>query len=984
MQVIFILSPGDSVVVLRTIYQIATWLKENRGMEIIVYLPQIKNFKLLPQDIIDLRWLKDDLKAIEIPEADIILSTSAEILFRLSKLNRGELVFIARSRDEGQGLPPKVRIVDFDRLKPAIPEMVFTYPGGSKRDKVVIAGESLSLPSINLILKSIEKAGTSIFAGEIVILDFQGELEPETSLNFTIKKTDEIDLLKLLADSFYFFWIGQKSFPLLALWAMAAGVIVINIELGGWQRSFPLEFYEINPLELALCMIKVYKLGQQRRQLKGELKKMANNYAVEMVGGDWAKFLEERLHLPPQERKTAEQLPANASEESVIDLIIVNYNTLPHLKSCLTSIQKFTRQPHQVMVIDNNSTDGSKEFLQELNGVKVIANEQNLGYARACNQGILHGNSKYLALLNSDIEVKEGWLEPLLTVLAEEDVAVVGPKMINKEGYIVGAGVDQINDSYWPRGWMEKEEPGVFDQQEDLISVGGACYLLKRDLLPVLGLFDEEYFFYFEELDYSLRAREKGYRVVYCPQSVVYHHHEGTLDLENFLERLKRNRYFIESKKRFQRKWNCVLAGGKKRREPPTIVVAGLIPWDFRQQRPQHLLRNMAKQGYRILYLNPVCGDFAAQEVEKGIYVYSPPGYGTIFYNILQGNDRRLGRDINQQIKELGFAESILMLHAPYWVPLLKFWEYSLLVFDCIDKYTEFADLAPYQNILTGFEEKLLNLSDLVLTPSQRLYQEKKSSNQNTYLLPNGVDITHFHYQYKPALRPADLPSAPRIIGYFGAIAGWFDVELVSKVAKQMPDTELVLIGEVSTDISKLSRVTNISLLGEKPYSTLPDYLAYFDLAIIPFRKNALTRLTDPVKIYEYLAGGIPVLSVDLPELHKFKDVVELAANDDEFIGKAEEMLVEGRGGAEKRYNAVKEETWLNRAVRLKELLHLAYYDLFLADNGRKERVSAVEGESKVREENEEVTEDMVIKVQENTEGWVSRLKRWLKAGGDE
>ncbi|MCG8515466.1 MAG: glycosyltransferase, partial [Halanaerobiales bacterium] len=231
---------------------------------------------------------------------------------------------------------------------------------------------------------------------------------------------------------------------------------------------------------------------------------------------------------------------------------------------------------------------------------------------------------------------------------------------------------------------------------------------------------------------------------------------------------------------------------------------------------------------------------------------------------------------------------------------------------------------------------------------------------------------------------PADLPSAPRIIGYFGAIAGWFDVELVSKVANQMPDTELVLIGEVSTDISKLSRVTNISLLGEKPYSTLPDYLAYFDLAIIPFRQNELTRLTDPVKIYEYLAGGIPVLSVDLPELHKFKDVVELAADEDEFIGKAEEMLVEGRGGAEKRYNAVKEETWLNRAVRLKELLHLAYYDLFLADNDRKERVSAVEGESKAREENEEVAEDMVIKVQENTEGWVSRLKRWLKAGGDE
>ena len=80
MQVIFILSPEDGVVLIKTIYQIATWLKEERGMEIILYLPQIKNFNLLPRSIIELRWLKDDLPATEIPEADTIFSTSAKVI----------------------------------------------------------------------------------------------------------------------------------------------------------------------------------------------------------------------------------------------------------------------------------------------------------------------------------------------------------------------------------------------------------------------------------------------------------------------------------------------------------------------------------------------------------------------------------------------------------------------------------------------------------------------------------------------------------------------------------------------------------------------------------------------------------------------------------------------------------------------------------------------------------------------------------------
>ncbi|KUO96285.1 glycosyltransferase family 2 protein [Ferroacidibacillus organovorans] len=239
---------------------------------------------------------------------------------------------------------------------------------------------------------------------------------------------------------------------------------------------------------------------------------------------------------------------------SIVDIVIVNYNTKKLLLTCLESIHKHTDEPHHIYIVDNGSTDGSVERLARIDcsHLNVIANSRNTGYAVACNQGIRAGQSPFILLLNSDVIVTQGWLSPLLECMnTDSKIAVVGPKMVNQKGLITGAGIVGTYQNHAPRGFMEVDAPGKYEEVEDCFSVCGAAYLIRRSLLDTLGLFDENYFFYFEETDYSLNARSKGYRVVYCPKSKIIH-----LTGQSNKNHEQLRNYFTVSEHYFRKKWS--------------------------------------------------------------------------------------------------------------------------------------------------------------------------------------------------------------------------------------------------------------------------------------------------------------------------------------------------------------------------------------------------------------------------------------------
>ena len=154
---------------------------------------------------------------------------------------------------------------------------------------------------------------------------------------------------------------------------------------------------------------------------------------------------------------------------------------------------------------------------------------------------------------------------------------------------------------------------------------------------------------------------------------------------------------------------------------------------------------------------------------------------------------------------------------------------------------------------------------------SELLLQTKGRINPKTVLVRHGVDLTHYRRALDPGTAvPADVAGLPHpVIGFFGLIADWVDLELLAEVAKHYAKGSLVLLGKVVTDVSVLSSLPNVHFLGRKPYGELPSYCKAFDVALNPFRMNELTLNANPLKVREYLAAGLPVVSTPIPEVER-------------------------------------------------------------------------------------------------------------------
>lgn len=693
-------------------------------------------------------------------------------------------------------------------------------------------------------------------------------------------------------------------------------------------------------LQLPLSIVQFLRNHIQRRNFLIEAQRMANAWDV---NGCPEKLLIlttepvvypslEAAHIVKEESETdSGSVDDPVVQNPMVDLVIINYNTLSYLKQCIFSIMNNTNYPHQIIVVDNGSTDGSQAYLHRLPNVKTVLNKENLGYAAACNQGIAAGQGEFVVVLNSDIIVHKGWLTSMvLTAQRDPEIGVVGPKMVNEQGLIVGVGVTELTSECAPRGWLKPDRDDLYNQQEDCYSVGGACYLIRREALKRTGAFDENYFFYFEETDLSLRMLEKGYRVVYCPDAKVLHFHEGSLNPDRPDERLIRNQYFLESQKRFLAKWKEVFDGSTIRTGHRDIVVFGVIPWDFRYQRPQQILTRLAKNGYRVLYINSHCVRGGAfKEVSPNIYTFSPDGESLVYHVLsLEQGCRDIVRSIYRIFKQMNIDQPILWVDVPYWQTILWNFDRQMLVYNCMDSYIDFSDIKRHCPQIEELEKELCQETDLIFTSSLNLQEKILPQNPSTYLIQNGADLEFFspdqYWEMPKDLRNISQP----IAGYYGAIAEWFDHELVYEVAKQLPEVSFVFIGHQTVNVDRLRSLKNVFFLGEKSYFDLPKYLAYFQVALIPFKINTLTLSTNPVKIYEYLAHGKPVVSVTLPELQQFSEVIYFADDPDLFASSIEEGLCnDGWWPRRKRMKAVEHDDWAKRVTDIMERIR-EYEDL--------------------------------------------------------
>jgi glycosyltransferase involved in cell wall biosynthesis len=200
--------------------------------------------------------------------------------------------------------------------------------------------------------------------------------------------------------------------------------------------------------------------------------------------------------------------------------------------------------------------------------------------------------------------------------------------------------------------------------------------------------------------------------------------------------------------------------------------------------------------------------------------------------------------------------------------------------------------------------------------------QEAKSPwNPNTILVPHGVDYDHFSRAVKEDLpAPPDIASIPRPrLGFFGLIRDWVDLDLLAEVARRRRDWQIVLLGDSTVDLTPYRSIPNMHFLGRKPYADLPAYCRQFDVGLIPFKINELTRAVNPIKLREYLAAGLPVVSTPLPEVELYGPSVNVAKGPEAFARGVSDGL-NGQAGASRRaarMEAMRGEGWLAKVEQV-------------------------------------------------------------------
>jgi glycosyltransferase involved in cell wall biosynthesis len=309
-------------------------------------------------------------------------------------------------------------------------------------------------------------------------------------------------------------------------------------------------------------------------------------------------------------------------------------------------------------------------------------------------------------------------------------------------------------------------------------------------------------------------------------------------------------------------------------------------------------------------------------EPEPNIFVLNPlaiPAYGRP--RIRDLNRRLLRFQVRRAMRSLGFTRPINWVFNPAAAVIAGHLGEELLIYYCVDEYTAFSGVSSQS--LAELEEQLLNRADLVIVSADLLYKSKaRRGGARTVLVRHGVDFKHFRRALDAeTIVPEELAQLPRpIIGFFGLIADWVDLDLMAEVAKRFPDASLVLIGKATTDTSALERLPNVHLLGRKPYAELPAYCKGFDVALMPFRINELTLNANPLKVREYLAAGLQVVSTPIPEV----EVLGLCriASGPEATAREIEAALTDPGPNVARSEAIRSESW---EARLEEIgQHLA------------------------------------------------------------
>jgi GT2 family glycosyltransferase len=551
----------------------------------------------------------------------------------------------------------------------------------------------------------------------------------------------------------------------------------------------------------------------------------------------------------------------------LVSIVIVTHDGLAWTRTCLESLDRRTDWPQfEVIVADNASTDGTREWLgdEERQGrLRAVMLPENRGFAAGVNAASAQAHGEYLCLLNNDTIATRGWLSALVRHLEKSpDLGMVGPstnEIANESRVDVGYRELPQLDS-WARGFT-RARAGRLDPIPMLAMF---CVLLRRSVFERIGPLDERFEIgMFEDDDYARRLAGAGLRLAVARDSFVHHAGRGTF---RTLPDEEYRRIFRENRRRYEEKWGAVpteRASGDVAESFDTIarraeeagavfVFPPSIGWDVTLvQRPHHLARAFARLGFPVVF-------------EEEPANAAPSGLRREEENLWVASGARVPAALPNRVL-WSFVYNL-----PESAPAG-----SRLVYDVIDH----PDVFPYpKSLLRRNHDRGLRNAAAVFAVSRPLLEDARTRRPDAEYLPNGVELDKFAAPPDPSLVPDEIarsggrPAA----GYVGALARWVDSDLLADLARLRPDWDFFLVGEAlddSFDRLESARPSNLHFLGPRPYRAIPSILASFDAGLIPFRTGAEGANASPIKLYEYLAAGLPVLTTPIPECEAIPEV---------------------------------------------------------------------------------------------------------------